>query len=515
MVAVLGRRTISAAHSDRNDRRTTYTRAFSAEHSRFHHVVRSVAAEQQQRASKSRTFADSSNPDVVTESASILSDAWIPSGGFLELMEQRDVVAERIRRTKMMKCLRSVLALAVTAAMGSVVTESAAVGADSNTVTLGVDDLTSGIPGSGPLSDASIREWLDNPSNHAELTVNLAPGMSLGQSQIKGLVQNPLTRAKIELGRQLYFDTRLSSDNTISCASCHHPQEGFARHTRFGIGVDGQQGGRNSPVSYNRILSDNQFWDGRAGSLEEQAVGPIANPIEMANTHANSVKTLKGIPGYVMQFDAIFDDGLTIENVGKAIASFERTLVTGPSPYDHWASFQRFARLDEEDLEEMKEDDPDLYESYLEAKKAAEDDPMSESAVRGQALFFSKRVGCTNCHAGANFADEQYHNLGVGMDAKEPDLGRYAVTKVEKDKGAFKTPTIRNVALSAPYMHDGSQSTLEEVVEHYNKGGTPNKWLSDKIQPLKLKPQEKIDLVEFMRAFTGSFPRVASGRLPQ
>jgi cytochrome c peroxidase len=140
---------------------------------------------------------------------------------------------------------------------------------------------------------------------------------------------------------------------------------------------------------------------------------------------------------------------------------------------------------------------------------------MSDSAVRGFDLFFSKRVGCSACHVGANLADEQYHNLGIGMSAEKPDLGRYAVTKVEKDKGAFKTPTIRNVALSAPYMHDGSLATLEEVVEHYNKGGDKNKWLSDKIVPLKLTPQEKLDLVEFMRACTGTFPFVSSARLPQ
>ena len=144
-----------------------------------------------------------------------------------------------------------------------------------------------------------------------------------------------------------------------------------------------------------------------------------------------------------------------------------------------------------------------------------ERDPMSESAVRGLKLFFSKEIGCSNCHVGANLADELYHNLGVGMSAKEPDLGRYEVTKVEKDKGAFKTPTIRNVALSAPYMHDGSQATLEEVVEHYVKGGNKNPWLSDKIVPLKATTQDKIDLVEFMRACTGPFPHVISGRLPQ
>lgn len=382
---------------------------------------------------------------------------------------------------------------------------------------LGMDStLTAGIPGSGPLTNDEIKAWLAKPENHETLSVTLPLGMSTGQSQIKGLQKNPLTRAKIELGRQLYFDTRLSADSTISCATCHHPQEGFSRHTKTGVGIGGQMGGRNSPVSYNRILSDAQFWDGRAGSLEAQAVGPIQNPIEMGNTHEGAVKTLKSIPGYVMQFDRIFPGtGVTIDNVGMAIAAFERTLVTGPSQYDFMEVYKKYATLDKEDLDSLKEDSPESWAEFESASKQVSSHPMSESAVRGQDLFFSKRVGCSNCHVGANLADEQYHNLGIGMSAKEPDLGRFAETKVEKDKGAFKTPTIRNVALSAPYMHDGSLATLEDVVEHYNKGGDKNRWLSDKIVPLKLTPQEKIDLVEFMRACTGSFPVVTSGRLPQ
>ncbi|MCA9084581.1 MAG: cytochrome-c peroxidase [Planctomycetaceae bacterium] len=383
-------------------------------------------------------------------------------------------------------------------------------------VTLGVDPLTNGLPGSGPLTVGEIQTWLSDPANHEVLDVKLPLGMSLGQTQMKGLEQNPMTRAKIELGRQLYFDPRLSADKSVSCASCHHPQEGFSRHTQFGIGIQSQEGGRNSPVSYNRILSDKQFWDGRAGSLEEQAVGPIANPIEMGNSHDACVAMLKEIPGYKLQFEKIFPDrGITIDSVGLAIAAFERAIVTGPSPYDYREAFKRFADLDPEDLADMKEDDPELYADYLNARKLVAENPMSESAVRGQDLFFSKRVGCSNCHVGANFADEQYHNLGIGMDKESPDLGRFVVTKVEKDKGAFKTPTIRNVAFSAPYMHDGSLRTLEEVVEHYNKGGTPNPWLSDKMTPLKLNAQEKLDLVEFMRACTGSFPQIASGRLPE
>jgi len=390
---------------------------------------------------------------------------------------------------------------------------------DSAEVTLGDPSLTGGIPGEGSLTVEEIRDWLDDASNHVTLKVTLPLGLAAGASQIKGLESNPLTRAKIELGRQLYFDTRLSADNTISCASCHSPDEGFARHTQFGIGIDGQQGDRNSPVSYNRILSDAQFWDGRAGSLEEQAVGPIANPIEMGNTHENVVKTLAGIEGYAIQFDRIFGE-LNIDTVGKAIAAFERTLVTGPSPYDYYEQRQQFA---DTDPEELKEDDPELFELYNKAVAASEAHPMSESAERGYKIYFNKgakKGHCSACHVGPNLTDEQYHNLGVGMLVENPPEGRAAVTKDPADKGAFKTPTIRNVESSAPYMHDGSEATLEAVVDYYveiGKGGRekyPN--LSEKIKPLDdLNDQDKQDLVAFMKACSGDFPVVNTGRLPE
>lgn len=401
------------------------------------------------------------------------------------------------------------------------VTAAAVIGCGSqltagDAVLLGSDDLTAGIPGSGPLTLEQAQQWLADPANHEVLEFQLPVGLRAGERSVKGTKANPLTRAKIELGRQLYFDTRLSIDNTVSCASCHHPQEGFGRHTQFGVGIEGLKGGRNSPVSYNRILSDAQFWDGRAGSLEDQAVGPIANPIEMGNSHEKAVATLKKIPAYAAQFEAVFPkSGVTIDNVGKAIASFERVIVTGPTPYDHQDALKPYASMDPEDLKELLEDDEEIREQYEALQQAASDDPMSESAVRGMSLFFSKEVGCSNCHVGANLADEKYHNLGIGMDAAEPDLGRFVVTNDEKDKGAFKTPTIRNVALSAPYMHDGSLQTLEEVVEHYVKGGTKNPWLSDKMTPIKMTSQQKVDLVEFMRSVTGSFPKIASGRLPE
>lgn len=384
-------------------------------------------------------------------------------------------------------------------------------------VKLGAPELTAGISGKGPLKADEVKKWLANPANHRVLDPELPLGLSAGAQQIQGLKENPLTRAKIELGRQLYFDTRLSADNSVSCASCHHPDEGYGKQTQFGVGINGQEGGRNSPVSYNRILSAAQFWDGRAKSLEDQAIGPIANPIEMGNTHDNAVKTLKDIPGYELQFKAVFggDKPLNIENVGKAIAAFERVLVSGPSPYDYSEALAGFAKLSEEDLADLKEDSPETYARYEMVKKGAKAQPMSESALRGQKLFFSTEVNCAACHVGANLADEKYHNLGIGMDAKNPDLGRFAITKDPKDWGAFKTPTVRNVESSAPYMHDGSLKTLEEVVEHYNKGGTPNKGLSDKVKKLNLTAQQKADLVAFMKACTGAMPKIEQGRLPE
>ncbi|MBI1247499.1 c-type cytochrome [bacterium] len=384
----------------------------------------------------------------------------------------------------------------------------------SDKVTLGDPALTAGIPGKGPLEMSDINKWLADPANHKPLTVELPNGLNAAAGQITGLDANPMTRAKIELGRQLYFDPRLSSDSTVSCSSCHHPDYGWAFESQFGIGVDGQQGGRNSPVAFNRILSGAQFWDGRAGSLEDQAVGPIANPIEMANTHENAVKTLKNIPGYKAEFDKIFKDGVTIDNVGKAIATFERAIVTGPAPYDYYEVVRSFEKqIPADELKFLKEDDPELYKKYAAAKEGAK--TMSESARRGREIFFSEKGKCTACHAGANFTDEQYHNLGVGMDAEKPDLGRYEVTKQEKDKGAFKTPTIRNITQTAPYMHDGSQKTLEEVVEWYDKGGHPNAYLSEKVQKLNLTEQDKTDLVNFMKACTGEFPKIETGRLPK
>jgi cytochrome c peroxidase len=386
----------------------------------------------------------------------------------------------------------------------------AAIPAVAEQAMLGEASLTAGVPGTGPITTAEIDRWLSDPKNSSVLEPVLPLGLSQGAGQVTGLDKNPLTRAKIELGRQLYFDPRLSADATVSCASCHDPAQGYGAHTKTGLGIRDQAGGRNSPVSYNRILSGAQFWDGRADSLEAQAVGPIANPGEMGFTHEGAVERLKGIPVYEKQFKKIFG-GVSIDAVGQAIAAFERVIVTGPSPYDYGEQLRPFANLDEDDIK----DDEDLAAKYAEAKAAAATFAMSEAAQRGREIFFTEKGNCTACHVGANLADEKFHNLGIGMDAAEPDLGRFAVTKDPKDKGAFKTPTVRNVALTAPYMHDGSLATLEEVVEWYDKGGHPNANLSDKIKPLKLTAQEKADLVAFMRACTGPTPAVETGRLPE
>ncbi len=295
---------------------------------------------------------------------------------------------------------------------------------------------------------------------------------------------NPLTAAKIELGRQLYFDGRLSGDDTVSCASCHDPTKGYSNGEQFATGVGGKKGGRNSPTIINAAYNRFQFWDGRAGSLEEQALGPIQNPIEMNMTLEEVVAKLNAIEGYRKQFRKVFGTDVTADGIAKAIASFERTVLSGDAPYDRFQAGDRSA--------------------------------LSPAAQRGMKLFFGRAV-CSSCHSGPNFTDNGFHNIGIGMDKPNPDLGRYLVTKLEGDKGSFKTPTLREIAKTAPYMHDGSLKTLEEVVEHYNKGGIDNPYLDEEIFPLRLTEQEKKDLVTFMveGLSSPSYPLVKPPKLPK
>jgi cytochrome c peroxidase len=295
---------------------------------------------------------------------------------------------------------------------------------------------------------------------------------------------NPLTQAKIELGRTLYYDPRLSKDGTISCASCHDPDKGFSDGRPVSTGIGRQTGGRNAPTVMNRLFSKEQFWDGRAGDLEEQALGPVQNPIEMGHTLPGMIANLENIQAYAPEFQAAFGSpGITGDRVGQAIASYERTVLAGNSSFDRYQAGQKNA--------------------------------MSESAVRGMAIFNEPQKGnCVTCHAGFNFTDESYHNLGVGMSKPIPDWGRFSVTKAEFDRGAFKTPTLRNVTQSSPYMHDGSEVTLLDTVNFYDRGGNKNQWLSKEIKPLGLSDQDKADLVAFLEALTGEVRGTEKPTLP-
>lgn len=387
-------------------------------------------------------------------------------------------------------------------------------------VRLGEGDLLKGVPGEGPLRLDELKRWLADPANHRVLRPELPLGLSAGEADIQGIDAEPLTRAKIELGRQLFYDPRLSRDGTVSCASCHSPDYGYAFPTRFGVGIDGQEGARNAPTAANRIQSGAQFLDGRAASLEEQAVGPIANPIEMGYTHAAVIETLKKVPGYVAQFNAIFGgEGVTIDNTGRALAAFERAIVSGPGAWDIADRMQTLTAAG-------AEDDPELADELAHLEILAASRPLSAAARRGAELFYGDRTGCTQCHAGANFSDEEYHNLGVGMERlagldeeeavkQSVDWGRYGVTHDDADRGAFKTPGLRNVAETGPYMHDGSQETLAEVIAWYVKGGQPNPFLSPLIEPLDLTAQEQADLVAFLEALSGDWPAVETERLPE
>ncbi len=323
--------------------------------------------------------------------------------------------------------------------------------------------------GSAPAQDAAAkpaRETLKSGS----YTMQLPLGLQAGSAFIPD--NNPLSAEKIELGKLLYFDARLSKDRSISCASCHNPYHGFTDPGATSKGVGFKLGGRNSPTVINRLFSDVQFWDGRAKDLEEQAHGPLINPVEMAMPNHNEVvKRVKAVAGYAPLFEKAFGSReINMTRIAQAIASYERTVVSGNSPFDRYS--------------------------------AGDKDAMSAAAVRGMELF-NGAANCKVCHAGFNFTDESYHNLGVGMTKAKPDLGRFEQSKAESEKGAFKTPTLRNVAQTAPYMHDGSEATLRDVVEFYNKGGNANAWLSKEVKALQLTATQVDDLVAFLEALTG------------
>jgi cytochrome c peroxidase len=289
---------------------------------------------------------------------------------------------------------------------------------------------------------------------------------------------NPQSSAKIHLGKELYFDTRLSADGTVSCATCHNPALGWSDEGPTSKGIHGQLGGRRAPPVSNAAYAPLQFWDGRSPSLEDQAKGPIQNPIEMGNTHQAMIQTVDRIAGYIEEFREVFGEGpITVDQVAEAIAAFERTVVTTDSKFD------RYARGDHQALTPLEK--------------------------RGLEIFNGKGH-CTSCHWGPYFSDGRFHNLGVpAKDPKNPDKGRYDVTKDPRDMGAFKTPTVRDAARRAPYLHDGSEKTLESLIDFYNRGGGKDPNLDPLMVPLGLTLYEKSALVAFIKALDSLNPEVA------
>ncbi len=287
---------------------------------------------------------------------------------------------------------------------------------------------------------------------------------------------NPITPEKVALGKRLFSERLLSRDRSLPCASCHDPKRAFTDGKPTAVGVFGRQGDRNVPTLVNRAWGRSFFWDGRIPTLEEQVLQPIQSAKEMDMTVEEAVSRLKRKRGYRVQFRKAFGREITGEDLARALASYLRTILSGDSPFDR----------------------------YLYGDREA----LSEEAQEGLRLFRGK-ANCSACHVGPNLTDEQFHNTGVAWRDGQPlDEGRFAVTGKEEDRGAFKTPTLREIADTAPYMHDGSIATLQDVIDFYNDGGRRNPNLDEELRPLRLSNQEKTSLVAFLRSLSGSVREV-------
>jgi cytochrome c peroxidase len=312
----------------------------------------------------------------------------------------------------------------------------------------------------------------DNP-------VVAVPEAPLGAEINLASLAEPPTPERVRLGRWLFYDKRLSADNSVACATCHRPEYAFSEPTPVSTGIGGQRGRRKAPSLINQAdaLLPHFFWDGRAGSLEDQALGPIGNPIEMGMENMPNAlgEKLSAIEGYRPYFrEAFGSDEITGQRIAKAIVAYEQTRMSGNSAWDRW----RYER---------------------------DDKAVSDQAKQGHELFFGK-AKCRQCHAGNNFTDSKFHNLGIGWDPvtkQFSDDGRFVVTRNEADRGAFKTPTLRDVTKHPPYLHDGSVTTLREVVEIYNRGGKKNPNLDVKMEPLGLSPTEVEAIVAFLESLEG------------
>jgi cytochrome c peroxidase len=291
---------------------------------------------------------------------------------------------------------------------------------------------------------------------------------------------NRYTDARALLGRTLFFDPRLSGSKVISCATCHNPGFAWADGLPKGIGDGMKPLKRHTPTILNSAYGDLMFWDGRADSLEAQALGPIQSPVEMNMPLGQAVQRVSSLPGYRPMFERAYPgEPVCGETIAKAIATFERTVVSGEAPFDRWI--------------------------------AGDEDAISDSAKRGFDLF-NHKAGCVQCHSGWNFTDAGFHDIGVNDD----DLGRGALLKIEAMQHAFKTPTLRNVALRAPYMHNGSELSLQKVVDFYDEGGRAQRAsLASEIHPLHLTANEKADIVEFLGTLTSVDKPIAIPVLPR
>ena len=283
---------------------------------------------------------------------------------------------------------------------------------------------------------------------------------------------NPFSPAKVALGRRLFLERQLSRDGTVSCATCHDLQRAFVDGKPVAAGIRGRTGNRKTPTLVNRGYGQAFFWDGRARTLEEQVLQPIQNPKEMDMTLEEVLARLRVSDEYREAFRLVFDRDLCSDDLARALAAYTRTILSGNSPYDRYLNGDREA--------------------------------LGEQARQGMRLFRGK-AGCIACHVGANLTDERFHNTCVGFrDGRLTDFGRAEVTKDPRDRGAFKTPTLREVSRTAPYMHDGSFSTLEEVIDFYDKGGRENPQLDPEIRPLGLSAEEKRALQAFLQSLSGT-----------
>ncbi len=318
----------------------------------------------------------------------------------------------------------------------------------------------------------------------ATAAVGNAAGMDpyLRPAQAPSPADNRTNAARAELGKTLFFDPRLSKSNWISCATCHNPSLGWSDGLPTGFGHDMKRLTRATPTLLNVGFQTILMWDGRHATLEEQALAPIRTEAEMNLPIAELLVKLEKIPGYVTLFQKAYPgEGVTEKSIGKALASFQRTVTSTESPFDRWRRGDQRA--------------------------------VDASVKRGFELFTGK-ANCAACHKGFNFTDNSFHNIGVREEGT-PDLGRFQIRKVAVLKGAFKTPTLRDVALTAPYMRNGIYTTLEEVIDHYDRGGDVTENLSPEMKPLNLTARDKADVMALMKSLTGAPLKITLPQLPQ